>query len=175
MSGDRSEDYYRPIGGAMNQLLPPGPQGFQSMKRFICGLFLMVTMAGVSVGCSGSGPERVPTYPVVGKVLVDGEAVEMLAIRCVRLSEADKENPTLSQAFTAADGSFTIGTYESKDGVPEGEYALTFQWGEWNLYSHSYEGDKLNGRYSDAAKSGTKFEVVPGEPTELGTIELTTK
>jgi len=145
------------------------------MKRFICGLFMTVTAAGFFAGCGQSGPERVPTYPVVGKVLVDGEPVEMLAINCVRLSEVDKENPTESQCFTADDGSFKIGTYEAKDGVPEGEYALTFQWGEWNLYSHSYSGDKLNGRYSDAAKSETKFEVVPGQPTDLGTIELTTK
>jgi 5-hydroxyisourate hydrolase-like protein (transthyretin family) len=144
------------------------------MVRYICWL-LMMAATGFCAGCGQSGPDRVPTYPVVGKVLVDGEPVEMLAIRCVRLSEADKENPTLSQAFTAADGSFKIGTYESKDGVPEGEYALTFQWGEWNLYSHSYGGDKLNDRYSDPAKSEIKFEVVPGEPTDLKTIELTTK
>src|SRR5262245_17353904 len=145
------------------------------MKRFNIGPILILTAVEFIAGCVNSGPERVPTFPVVGKVLVDGEPVENLAIRCIRLSEADKENPTESQCFTAADGSFTIGTYESKDGVPEGEYALTFQWGEWNLYSHSYSGDKLDGRYSDAAKSETKFEVVPGEPTDLGTIELTTK
>ena len=145
------------------------------MMRFIFGQFMMVAAAGFCVGCGDSGPERIPTYPVVGKVLVDGEPVEMLAIRCVRLSEADNENPTLSQAFTAADGTFKIGTYESKDGVPEGEYALTFQWGEWNHYSHSYGGDKLNDRYSDPTKSAIKFEVAPGEPTDLGTIELTTK
>jgi hypothetical protein len=145
------------------------------MKRFFVGLPILAAATVFCVGCGESGPDRVPTYPVIGKVLVDGEPVENLAIRCTRLSEADKENPTESQCFTAADGSFTIGTYESKDGVPEGEYALTFQWGEWNLFSHSYSGDKLNGRYSDTAKSEKKFEVIPGEPTDLGTIELTTK
>src|SRR5262245_9427755 len=145
------------------------------MKHSRCGLLMLVTAAGFAAGCGAPGPKRLPTYPVVGKVLVDGEPVEMLAIRCVRLSEADKENPTESQCYTSADGSFKIGTYESKDGVPAGEYALTFQWGEWNLFSHSYEGDKLNGRYTDAAKSEAKFKVDPGKPTDLGTIKLTTK
>jgi len=145
------------------------------MKRCICGLLMMLTAAVFVAGCGQSGPERIPTYPVVGRLLVDGEPAEMVAVHCVRLSEADKENPTESQCFTAADGSFTIGTYESMDGVPEGEYALTFQWGEWNLFSHSYSGDKLNGRYSDPAKSDVKFEVVPGERKDLKTIELTTK
>ncbi|MGE5191197.1 MAG: hypothetical protein ACM3U2_01765, partial [Deltaproteobacteria bacterium] len=130
---------------------------------------------GACSGCGESSSNRTPTYPVVGAVLVDGQPVEMLAVRCVRLSEADKEHPTESQCFTAADGTFEISTYEAGDGVPEGEYVLTFQWGEWNLFSRTYDGDKLDGRYSDPAKSATKFEVVAGEPTDLGTIELTTK
>jgi hypothetical protein len=145
------------------------------MKHFVCGLLMTVTVAGFFAGCGQSDQDRLPTFPVVGKVLVDGEPVEMLAIRCVRLSEADKDHPTQSQCFTTADGTFTISTYESGDGVPEGEYVLTFQWGEWNMFSHSYGGDKLDGRYNDPAKSEIKFEVIPGEPTDLKTIELTTK
>ncbi len=145
------------------------------MKRLTLWLSVILASLGAGSGCGKSGPERIPTYPVVGQVLVDGEPVEMLAVRCVRLSDVDKEHPTQSQGFTAADGTFEISTYESGDGVPAGEYVLTFQWGEWNKFSHSYGGDKLDGRYSDPAKSETKFEVIAGEPTDLGTIELTTK
>jgi len=126
-------------------------------------------------GCGESHPDWLPTYPVTGKVLVDGEPVEFLAVYCDRLSELDKEHPTKSQCFTQKDGSFTIGTYLSNDGVPEGDYALTFQWGEINRYSRGYDGDKLNGRYSDPEESALKFTVEPGQPIDLGTIELTTK
>jgi hypothetical protein len=138
----------------------------------------MVGLLWVSCGCGGgesSGTPRKETFPVVGKVLVDGEAVENLAVYCESMTEIDKENPTKSQSFTLKDGSFKIGTYLSTDGVPEGEYALTFQWGEMNGFTRVYEGDKLNGRYSNPKTSAVKFTVEPGEPTDLGTIELTTK
>ena len=69
-----------------------------------------------------------------------------------------------------------IATYEASDGVPEGEYVLTFMWGKINLISGGYGGpDKLNGRYTDPETSEVKVTVKAGEATELGTIELTTK
>ena len=78
-------------------------------------------------------------------------------------------------AFTDEEGKFEISTYESSDGVPAGEYALTFMWGKWNM-SGSYGGpDKLNDRYTDPKTSEVKVTVKDGEPTDLGTIELTTK
>ena len=141
------------------------------------GLFLIAGSLWFSCGCGedSSGPPRKETFPVVGKVLVDGQPVENLAVYCESLTEIDKENPTKSQCFTQADGTFKIGTYLSADGVPEGDYALTFQWGETNGFTRVYEGDRLNGRYGDPKKSAIKFTVEPGEPTDIGTIELTTK
>ena len=55
--------------------------------------------------------------------------------------------------------------------------------GEWlqqrgiafDVISRGYDGDKLNGRYTDPQKSAIKFTVEPGEPIDLGTIDLTTK
>jgi|SRR5579872_2509763 len=145
------------------------------MMRSIVGPSLILPALWFCSGCGSSQSDRIETFPVRGKVLVDGEPVEDLAVICVRLSEADKENPTQSQCLTQKDGSFQIGTYESKDGVPEGEYALTFRWGAWNRFSHSYEGDKLDGRYLDAKDPVKKFTVEKGKPTELGEIKLTTK
>ena len=145
------------------------------MLRSIVVLSLILPTLWICGGCGQPQSDRKETYPVRGDVLVDGEPVENLAVICILLSEADKEHPTQSQCFTQKDGSFEIGTYESKDGVPAGEYALTFRWGAWNLLSHSYEGDKLNDRYTDPKKTAAKFTVKEGEPTELGEINLTTK
>lgn len=144
------------------------------MIRSSFGLSLILTGLSMCSGCGSSGPARIETFPVKGKITVDGQPVENLAIFCNRLSEADAENPTESQCFTEKDGSFLIGTYESKDGVPEGEYALTFRLGEWNAFSRGYEGDKLNGRYTDPKESVAKFTVKKGQPTDLGEIKLTT-
>ena len=126
-------------------------------------------------GCGEPKPDWKSTYPVTGRVLVDGEPAENLAVYCISLSAPDKEHPTRSECLTHKDGTFEIGTYLSNDGVPEGEYALTFQWGEIGGISFRYEGDKLNGRYTDPKNSPVKFTVEAGEPTDLGTIELTTK
>jgi hypothetical protein len=142
-------------------------------------LSLAATLASLCICCGCGekirGPARVATYPVEGVVLVDGQPVGNLAVNCIRQSEPDKQHPTLPQCFTEDSGRFKIGTYESKDGVPEGDYAITFQWGEFNLFSRVYEGDKLNGRYSDPAASPVTFKVTKGKPVDLGTIKLTTK
>jgi hypothetical protein len=138
-------------------------------------LILLVGSLLACGGCGESGPTRLETFPVVGKVLVDGEPAGFLAVNCVLQSAADKEHPTESKCLTENDGRFKIATYVSGDGVPEGDYVLTFQWGELNLFTHSYDGDKLNGRYRDPATSPIKFTVIRGEPTDLGEINLTTK
>ena len=142
-------------------------------------LFRLAVVASVlvcGIACSKEQRgNRKETSPVKGKVLVDGQPVGQMAVRCFSVTGIDKENPSLSSCFTGQDGTFQISTYEQGDGVPEGEYALTFQWGELNLFSKSYDGDKLNGRYNDPAKSEVKFTVTKGQPVELGEIKLTTK
>jgi hypothetical protein len=133
----------------------------------------------ISIGCGACSEKRPEswkeTVPVKGKVLVDGKPATMLAVECVDLAGLDKENPTLSSAMTDDDGDFAFGTYVSGDGVPEGKYALTFQWGTLDLWRHSYNGDKLNGRYSDAKSSTIRFTATKGEPVDLGEINLTTQ
>ncbi|HID74375.1 MAG TPA: hypothetical protein EYP56_00055 [Planctomycetaceae bacterium] len=134
----------------------------------LCGLLLC--------GCGEEGKPRKKTYPVTGEVYVDGKPASQLAVRCVSVQGIDKENPTTSSAFTDENGKFEISTYETADGVPEGEYILTFEWGQWNLVSGQYGGpDKLKGRYKDPKKSTVRFKVEGGKPVDLGRIELSTK
>jgi hypothetical protein len=81
-----------------------------------------------------------------------------------------------STSITAGDGAFSLSTYESGDGVPPGDYTLTFVWGEMNLMNGQYAGDKLEGKYADAATSAIALTVTAGaEPQDLGTIELSTQ
>jgi hypothetical protein len=122
--------------------------------------------------CSCDKPlSRKATFPVTGIVFVDGKPVDQLAIGCVNLAGIDAKEPTESATFTDKDG-----TYQKGDGVPVGSYVLTFNWGQWNLMSMQYGGpDKLNGKYSDPKTSTIKFDVKEGQPTDLGTIQLTTK
>jgi hypothetical protein len=122
-------------------------------------------------------PNRKATFPVTGKLTVDGAAPSSpVKIECHDVKGMDKENPTFSRAMTAGEGAFFLSTYVTADGVPEGDYVLTFEWVEWNAFSNNYGGpDKLNGRYKDPKTSKVALKVDGSGPVDLGTIELKTK
>lgn len=64
-----------------------------------------------------------------------------------------------------ADGRFRIGTYDTADGAPAGEYAVTITWPETKADPGGGEvttGDRLGGRYSDPAKSKWKVQIRDG-------------
>lgn len=144
----------------------------QMERRF----FPPVLLAALLCCSCAEDTNRKETFPVTGEVYVDGEPAANLAVRCTDVNGLDQEQPTVSSAFTNEEGKFEISTYESGDGVPEGDYILTFEWGNWNMVSGSYGGpDKLKGKYKDPDASEQKFTVVKGQPTDLGRIDLTTK
>jgi len=144
-----------------------------SFRFFICLLVIFATG-----GCGPTGPQggpRVKTGLVKGIVMVDGAPAGFLQIAAIPKGGVGVV-PMNSTALTAGDGSFSLSTYESGDGVPPGDYTLTFTWGEMNLMNGQYSGDKLNGKYADAATSAVLLSVTAGgEPQDLGTIELSTQ
>lgn len=143
---------------------------------YVMGLLGLVVASALSAGCGGDeGPYRKETHPVVGQVLIDGKPVKDVAVKARSVEGLDQEHPTVTSAFTDEEGRFELSTYESGDGIPEGEYVLTFVWGRWNSFSMSYGGpDKLKGRYNDPEESNIRFTVEGGEPIDLGKIELST-
>ena len=115
------------------------------------------------------------TAPVTGRILVDGEPVERLRVTCEKAS-AGNESSLRSLGLTDAEGIVTFSTFEAGDGVPPGEYVLTFAWHDWDDYWKRHEGpDKLGDRYSDRKTSEHRLTVTEGETTDLGTIELSMK
>lgn len=132
-----------------------------------------------AVGCSSPpppGPPRKPTIPVTGSLVIDGQPVEMIEIACHDMKKIETNDSKVSATFTDAQGKFALTTYVEGDGVPEGDYALTFMWGQFDLFSRSYVGpDKLNDRYKSPRESKVKFTAKKGSPVDLGKIELTTK
>lgn len=141
---------------------------------------LALFLAGLP-GCGPNEPagmKRDPVFKVTGKLLINGKPEERVRVNLVRTSEADPSATTSkslpSDALTDKDGNFAIGTYEKEvgDGAPNGEYAITFQWGSINLIGRQYAGDKLGGKFNDPKTSEHKVKV-EGKPVDLGTIELT--
>jgi hypothetical protein len=148
-----------------------------TLRRWsIRGWCVLLIGCAALAACSRGDPSRKPTYPVQGEVYVDGQPAGQLAVYCNNLQGMDTQNPSTTNAFTDDAGKFRLSTYLSGDGVPEGEYVLTFVWGRHNLITMTYGGpDKLKNRYIDPKKSNVRFTVEKGRPVDLGRIELTTK
>lgn len=145
-----------------------------------CCLLMLAGTVGLLSGCGRQDePYRKQTYRVFGVVTVDGVPPDTpLQISCHDMKGIDAQHPTVSASLTGEGGKFEISTYESGDGVPAGEYVLTFEWKQLNLVTMNFGGpDRLNKRYNDPAKSEVRFKVEEGAkgPIDLGTIALTTK
>lgn len=147
-----------------------------------CALFPLTASLVLSVlGCSGDEePYRKPTVRVVGQIFVDGKPVpktKPMKVEAHPVNGMDQEHPSVSYGMTGEDGKFAISTYEQGDGLPPGDYTLTFLWGKLDLISTQYGGpDQLKGRYSDPETSEFVVSVVEGLPeTDIGKIELTTE
>jgi hypothetical protein len=150
--------------------------------HLLCAWTICLLAFSSSIGCTKKDEfVRDPVNKVTGTLLIDGNPEPMVAVRLVRIEGADEGAGTSKalgpSAFTDGEGNFSIGTYDKgpdADGAPDGEYAMTFQWGQMNLMGGLYTGDKLNGKYADSKKSEYKVTVA-GEPVDLGVIELSTK
>lgn len=131
----------------------------------------------LSLGCGGDDePYRKPTIPVTGVIQIDGQTPQSpVKVVAHPIDGMDQEHPSVSHCMTDDGGKFAFSTYVSGDGIPQGEYRLTFQAGQLNLVSRSYSGDLLKGRYSDPEKSEFTVTVADTDSIELGTIELSTK
>jgi hypothetical protein len=145
------------------------------MRILITQLTVAAACCVLICSCARRERFRKETFPVRGEVHVDGKPAASVAVRCHDVAGIDAERPTVSMAITQESGEFEIATYEPGDGVPQGEYVLTFLWGQRNLVTNSYDGpDKLDGRYLDPGKSKVRFRVETEQPTDLGRIELST-
>lgn len=148
-----------------------GPEGwlFLSMKKFTF-LLLPLFFLFVAGGCSDG---RKPTYPVKGKILVDGQpAFEAF----IWFHPVDKNDPMRVVPFAQADeqGNFNLNSYITGDGSPTGDFIITFEWPRRSgTFKTQFEGpDRLKDKYKNI--EGSKFKVsIDKQGKDLGTFELT--
>lgn len=93
------------------------------MKRFVH--FSLVLMFLGSIGCGASSDSNLDLVSVKGTLYLDGQThgPAQLILTPVQVDENDKRPPVGGDV--AADGSFTLTTYETGDGAPPGEYEVT--------------------------------------------------
>src|SRR5690606_19848839 len=122
--------------------------------------FLLLPLLLAACGDDQLGPERVPTVPVHGQVLIDGEPAENVRVTIHPVSQA----PGTESIYTAQpkdmtdkQGRFELSTYVQGDGAVEGTYQITFEKLRYDAFRNRYSGpDQLGGRYADPDK--TEFQ-----------------
>ncbi|MCI0357392.1 MAG: hypothetical protein L0211_02770 [Planctomycetaceae bacterium] len=145
--------------------------------RDLCAAIAVGVMLFLA-GCGKPDDGRLASYPVHGKVTVDGKPTAGVY---VFLNPA-KQPPThgiFPNAVTDEKGEFWVSTYDAEDGAPLGDYIVTAKWpmGEGLMVS-SDSPDRLKNRYTDPAKSTinmTVKESTRAKPNEVPPLELTSQ
>lgn len=117
-------------------------------------LLACVALLCASCGSAAQGPERKPVVKVSGKVLVDGKPVKGISVSFHPVLSAGGAANTESGAQTDENGKFQMMTYTPGDGVPKGDYAVTFE-----LTTRPSDPDRLNNLYNDPKTSEFKVTV----------------
>lgn len=146
------------------------------MRRVVA----LAVVIGFVGGCGG--PERVPVYPVSGRVTVNGKppAGWVAALHLEPAPSGEYPHP-LPRAKVEADGRFRFRTYDAGDGAPAGTYRISFieMGGRARAEDAEDEGDKKINK-AGSAKGEKKsrqvywpntVEVSPG-PNELPLIDI---
>lgn len=80
---------------------------------------IVLLLAGCSDGPRGDRPFT--TNPVTGIVHIDGQPAERVQVDCHPAADSNTVKYMLS-TVTDKDGRFSLSTYDSGDGLPEGTY-----------------------------------------------------
>lgn len=148
---------------------------FNRNRNIRGSLSLAGVLAGVCLLSAGCGSEREPVdpkkvIPVTGIILIDGEAKPDVSVS-FHPTVVDTKNFTASNGKTDETGRFHAWTYRVNDGIPPGDYNVTF-------YYPDPEGggrnrpDLLDYQYTDAETSEYQLTVPEEGEVDMGTIEL---
>jgi hypothetical protein len=124
------------------------------------------------------GPSRKSVYPVKGRITdVDGKPIAGAVVYFIRVGADpnDKDSPVSSSGTSDASGEYTLTTYETGDGAPEGEYVVIVSWpGEKKVPGPGPGPDRLNGQYSNEKTSQIHRKVEKSGANEMETIKVST-
>lgn len=93
------------------------------MKRV--SIFLTGVAAVGLLGCGSGTDGRVETVPVQGTLMVDGQPKGAVSLSFKPVGSAQGDLRPVAGATTAADGTFSVGTYELADGAAPGQYEVS--------------------------------------------------
>jgi hypothetical protein len=135
--------------------IPPSP------SRLRAALAAGVVAALLGTAC---GPGHPTVYPVKGQVLLDGKPAPQATVTFHPLS-GDRERTASGQ--TDEQGNFSLTSFASGDGAPEGQYAVTVTCFQAAAVKNATEGDYtarnvVAPRYANPDSSQLKATVSKG-------------
>lgn len=138
----------------------------------------LVPLLLVLGGCGKPDDGRLKSYPVHGKVMVDGKPTKGIYV-FLHPAAQPATHGIFPNAISNEQGEYWVSTYDAEDGAPLGDYVVTAKWpmGE-GLMVHSESPDRLQGRYANPAKSSTKIsvkEATRAKPNEVPSLEMAGK
>ena len=130
----------------------------------------------LSTGCSSERKpvNEKPVVPVSGVVHVNGKPTAGIKIKFHAATQQTSHH-VFPKATTGSEGKFTAWTYRIDDGLPPGDYTLTFidHSKKKPMMRESNAPDLLRGKYSNPKNAEHKITVPEGsEPIVMDTIEL---
>lgn len=133
-------------------------------------LRIALSFAALGIGSCGASDGRKLTYPVTGKVLVNGKPAEHALIVFHPIGETGPGS-VKSRGKVAGDGTFTLTTYDTDDGSPAGNYQVTVEL--WLASARTDQGptSRLPAKYAKPSTSGLTA-TVNAAPTELKPFEI---
>lgn len=139
------------------------------LNRSVIILFFVFLL----VGCGSQ--KRVPTFPVSGKVLVNGKPAVDLFVTFHPTPKKDGQS-FLPFGKTDENGDFKLSTFRNGDGVPSGDFLVVFEWREKSgTFKSQFEGpDRLKGKFSKPESSTFKISIT-NQTTILEPFELQTR
>ncbi len=121
---------------------------------------------------AGCGLRRANVYPVHGKLLINGKAAARAAVYFHPQFPIAGGN-SIPFGIVAPDGTYRPSTYETNDGLPAGEYAVTVVWPQMIDFDglETPGEDRLRGRYADP-KQTLLTVTIDSSSSQLPLIEL---
>ena len=139
---------------------------------FLSRLYLIILIS-LLTGCVRSEYPN-ETYPVSGKIqTIDGTPARDVRVTLHSEKLISEGDPFRPSGMTDDQGIFKLTTYETHDGAPAGNYAITFRWAPpQKSLLDPIPKDKFDNRFAMPTEDSLTCEVIVSDTQDLGTFEI---